>query len=547
MKTYFSIAFTVLFLVCSISSFAQSEDPIEVKINLTGNNLNSVHEDIDDFALTLGLHQDATNGPELDEFDVPGAPPSLFITTTTLVFFTGNETSLIKDVKDLDDDSLVWQLRVEFGDPSQTEDPNNDITLDWSDGDDNPFSDSVFDTYNVFLIDFGALLQGNDPVNMKTSTDYPISGNANEVREFFIALTKQSNTAPVATDDTGATLSNSSLDINVLTNDFDVDVDENGNRTDQIAVLDFPQSPTNGMVDVNEDGTVKYEPNQDYVGPDSFTYRIIDTENTASPESDRLTSGPATVNIVVGEGVFTRTHAEEAVPGEGLEVTVEVSYSATISDADLFLTEVFPRDDDALGFYTIRAGDFNGLAIESGDAEHLPDEVIDSEGNAYVIDPSPPSPQVTFRWNGGDLPPSPFTFTYHIVGGSADVLQKCITGSINSGSSSGGPNVETCFTPTQRSTHSADVNENFILELQELQRVVALFRPGEYHCDDSQPDGYAPGPGDQGCTTHDSDLDQNFSLDLGGLQRIIALFRPGEYCLDNDSPDGFRPGPCDTP
>ena len=88
----------------------------EVQFSITGDNLDSVYS-LDGFTLTLGLHQDATNGPELDDFDTPSVPPSLFVQSTAFVSFIGNETPLIEEFKPLAEDSLVWRLRIEFGTP----------------------------------------------------------------------------------------------------------------------------------------------------------------------------------------------------------------------------------------------------------------------------------------------------------------------------------------------------------------------------------------------------------------------------------------------
>ncbi len=78
------------------------------------------------------------------------------------------------------------------------------------------------------------------------------------------------NNPPVAVDDAVATLYNTPVDGNILTNDYDPDGD---NISINVAPLG---GPTNGTVSVNPDGSFTYIPNNNYVGPDQFTYVICD-------------------------------------------------------------------------------------------------------------------------------------------------------------------------------------------------------------------------------------------------------------------------------
>ena len=74
---------------------------------------------------------------------------------------------------------------------------------------------------------------------------------------------------PVAVDDAETTSIDSSIIIDILDNDFDPD-------NDSIVLTDIITDPENGVVTVNGDGTVTYDPNPDYVGLDSFQYQICD-------------------------------------------------------------------------------------------------------------------------------------------------------------------------------------------------------------------------------------------------------------------------------
>jgi hypothetical protein len=74
------------------------------------------------------------------------------------------------------------------------------------------------------------------------------------------------NDGPDALDDTASVNEDDSVTINVRLNDSDVDGTLN-NPT-------IRTNPANGSVVVNTDGTIKYLPNPNYHGLDSFMYRV---------------------------------------------------------------------------------------------------------------------------------------------------------------------------------------------------------------------------------------------------------------------------------
>jgi large repetitive protein len=92
------------------------------------------------------------------------------------------------------------------------------------------------------------------------------------------------NDAPVAVNDSKTTNEDTATDINVIANDTDVD-----NTNAELSVSSFTQ-PSNGTVTQNADGTLKYTPNNNYNGLDSFTYKAKDAS---------LDSNSATVSITV--------------------------------------------------------------------------------------------------------------------------------------------------------------------------------------------------------------------------------------------------------
>ena len=95
------------------------------------------------------------------------------------------------------------------------------------------------------------------------------------------------NDPPVADDDTASTDEDTPVEIDVLTNDHDVD------GTIDPTTLTVTDGPTNGVVTVGAGGTVTYTPNADFYGSDSFSYTVED--------DDGATSNEATVSITVND------------------------------------------------------------------------------------------------------------------------------------------------------------------------------------------------------------------------------------------------------
>lgn len=104
---------------------------------------------------------------------------------------------------------------------------------------------------------------------------------------------------------------------------------------------------------------------------------------------------------------------------------------------------------------------------------------------------------------------------------------------------------EMCGSATPR-FHTADTDEDFIISLQELLRVVQFLNLDGFHCDPDGEDGYSPGPGDQSCTPHDSDYNtRDWDISLSELLRLVQLFNAVgyEYNTDAGTEDNFVPIP----
>jgi len=82
------------------------------------------------------------------------------------------------------------------------------------------------------------------------------------------------NQAPVANDDEAVTAKNTLIIIDVASNDSDPDGNLNQNSAD---LPDPSEGPYNGTAVSNGDGTITYTPNTDFIGTDTFVYKICDT------------------------------------------------------------------------------------------------------------------------------------------------------------------------------------------------------------------------------------------------------------------------------
>ncbi len=170
------------------------------------------------------------------------------------------------------------------------------------------------------------------------------------------------NDAPDAVNDTATTNEDHAVDINVLANDTDVE----GNAL----TVTGTTAPSNGIVAINANGTIKYTPNANWHGTDTFTYTISDGNGAADT---------ATVTV--------RVNSVNDTPDA-------VNDSATTNEDTAVNVNVLANDTDADG---------NTLTVTSvtapahGTAVINPDKTVKYTPNA--------------NWNGTD------TFTYTISDG----------------------------------------------------------------------------------------------------------------------------------
>ena len=128
---------------------------------------------------------------------------------------------------------------------------------------------------------------------------------------------------PVAVDDTATTDEDVEVEIDVLDNDTDVD-------GDPITVESFTQ-PTNGTVTENLDGTLKYVPNPDFNGTDSFTYTINGGDSaTVTVTVDAVDDNPVAVD-------------DTATTDEDVAVDIDVLANDTDLEGDPIRVESFTQ------------------------------------------------------------------------------------------------------------------------------------------------------------------------------------------------------------
>jgi DNA/RNA endonuclease G (NUC1) len=165
------------------------------------------------------------------------------------------------------------------------------------------------------------------------------------------------NDAPVANDDSATTDEDTSVNINVLTNDADVD-------GDSMTVSAVTQG-AHGSVS-NNGSNVTYAPVADYHGSDSFSYTISDGHG-----------GTATANVSVIVNAVNDNPiaiADSAATNEDNSVTIDV----VANDTDV--------DGDTLSLNTVGSPSHGSVSIVSGKAVYSPAANYNgSDSFGYVV------------------------------------------------------------------------------------------------------------------------------------------------------------------
>lgn len=229
--------------------------------------------------------------------------------------------------------------------------------------------------------------------------------------------------APVAVDDSYEAGFNFTLQKSAVNGLLSNDTDANGNGTMSVQTAPVT-NPTNGSVTLNADGSFSYTPNNDFIGVDTFTYRVCDdgTPNEIvsrfdfdNPDLTLATIGPDATSVnplaaQLGCGIYFPTGA-----GGSTGFDINVPNTGNIFNFTSFTTS-FEYEDQESTADIITAGNFRLYHI-SGNALGLRVDVINgttglpdsftitlgnfvSGNNLYVISYDEISGNVTYTANG---------------------------------------------------------------------------------------------------------------------------------------------------
>ena len=163
---------------------------------------------------------------------------------------------------------------------------DTDVTIDVLANDSDPEGDpisifSVTQPANGTVVDNGdgtTTYTPNPDFNGNDTYTYTITdGNGGLANGLVTVTVTPVNDPPVAIEDLNNSVEeDSSVVINIVINDFDVD------GTLDLGSIAVISAPTNGSVVDNGDGTITYTPDPDYFGADGFTYSIDDDLGASS-------------------------------------------------------------------------------------------------------------------------------------------------------------------------------------------------------------------------------------------------------------------------
>ena len=190
--------------------------------------------------------------------------------------------------------------------------------------------------------------------NGTDSFDYTLSdGTDTDTGTVTITVTAV-NDPPVAVDDTSSTDEDTAVDINVISNDTDVD-------GDTLSVTQVA-TPSNGTAVILQGSTttVTYTPDTDFVGTDSFTYTVSDGTDTDT----------GTATIIIGN--------------PPTKPTKPTGLTATASNSRITLTWDDPSNSSITGYEYLKA-QVAKLTASDGAAVDYFGESVAVDGDTIVV------------------------------------------------------------------------------------------------------------------------------------------------------------------
>jgi len=167
---------------------------------------------------------------------------------------------------------------------------------------------------------------------------------------------------PFAEGDSFTTEVNETLEVDATNGVLANDTDSDGEALTVTVVED--QGPLNGTLNLFEDGSFTYLPNEDFVGVDSFTYLVVD--ESGGEDTGVVSISVTSDALVAGDRVFSVHHGQslsvDASEGllAGLDLLGDPTIEIEVSEFE-FGTAVLSDNGDG-SFVFVPEGDFVGTA-----------------------------------------------------------------------------------------------------------------------------------------------------------------------------------------
>lgn len=225
------------------------------------------------------------------------------------------------------------------------------------------------------------------------------------------------------------------------------------------------------------------------------------------------------------------------VPLEGwtIHATHQLAEYPTPGEAVIECTVRFPTDQNLLSLgWTVELPD--GWTLVSAQGDGAP--IVNSDTGAILF-------------SGPQLTNNPIRFSYTVGVPAGQVGTKSIGGAVDFYLSGMGiwdvamaqPNP--LLVDPVSPYHTADFRDpRWVIDLQEVNRVLSYWRSGGYSAKSGTIDGYAPGnAGARQGALHKADYQEPFwEIDGEEALRVVGYWMAGGYHVDPDGLDGYAPG-----
>ncbi|WP_299041449.1 tandem-95 repeat protein [uncultured Tateyamaria sp.] len=264
-----------------------------------------------------GFSTNPANNTDLDVLDLTGQGPFFLDNVTpdsngngingTVVFVdgAGNPNGLTLTFTEIEE---VIGDEINRGpdavDDTATVDEDGSVDIDVLGNDTDPDSDPLRVTEatspdgDVTINPDGTLtFEPNENFNGPTTITYTITDDQGGFDTATVNVTVNPvNDDPVAVDDTATVNEDGSVDIPVLDNDTDVDGD-----TLRVSEATSPD----GDVTINPDGTITFEPADNFTGPTTITYTVVDDQGGEDTGTVNVTVTPINDGPVANDDTAT--------------------------------------------------------------------------------------------------------------------------------------------------------------------------------------------------------------------------------------------------